>query len=84
MNLIFSTNAWEDDLKWQSQDKRILKRINRQITEIQRSPVEGIGKVEPRKHGLSDYWSRRIDRANRAVYKADEERVRIMQLSHHD
>lgn len=83
MNLVFSTNAWGDYLYWQSQDKRTLKRINWLITEIQRSPFEGIGKPEPLKHGLSGYWSRRIDHANRIVYKADDESVTIIQLRHH-
>jgi len=37
--------AWEDYLYWQQEDKRILKRINALIKDIQRSPFEGIGKL---------------------------------------
>ncbi len=83
MRLTFSSNAWEDYLYWQSQDKRTLKRINRLIKEIQRSPFEGIGKPEPLKHGLTGYWSRRIDGSNRIVYKAEDESITIVQLRHH-
>ena len=61
MKLIFSEHAWEDYLYWQRTDRKILQRINALIKEIQRAPFEGIGKPEPLKHGLSGYWSRRIN-----------------------
>ena len=60
MKLTFSTQAWEQYLYWQNTDKKILKRTNLLIKDIQRTPQEGIGKPEPLKHGLSGYWSRRI------------------------
>ena len=62
MKLTFSTKAWEQYLYWQTTDKKILKRINLLIKDIQRTPQEGIGKPEPLKHGLSGYWSRRNKR----------------------
>ena len=83
MNLIFSTNAWEDYLYWQKTDKKILKRINQLIKEIQRSPYEGIGKPEPLKHGLAGYWSRRINDEHRIVYKHEEDFIKIAQLRYH-
>ena len=83
MSLTFSTNAWEDYLYWQRQDKKTLKRINTLIKAIQRDPFDGIGKPEPLKHGLQGYWSRRIDREHRIVYKMDDEGLTIIQLRHH-
>ena len=68
MRLLWEDRAWEDYLYWQTQDKKILKRINAMIADIKRSPFEGIGKPEPLKHDLSGYWSRRIDETNRVVY----------------
>jgi toxin YoeB len=53
MKLIFSDHAWEDYLYWQGADKKIIKRINLLIQDIQRSPFEGIGKPEALKHALS-------------------------------
>lgn len=44
------SQAWEDYLYWQQKDKRILKRINALIKDIQRNPFDGIGKPEPLKH----------------------------------
>ena len=67
MKLIFSENAWDDYLYWQKTDKNMLKRVNQLISDIQRSPFEGIGKPEPLKHALSGYWSRRIDTEHRIV-----------------
>jgi len=83
MKLTFSTQAWEDYLYWQKTDKKMLKRINLLIKDIQRSVYEGIGKPEPLKHGLADYWSRRIDNEHRLVYKCKDDGVLIAQLRYH-
>ena len=66
-----------DYVRWQAQDRKILKRINTLITDIQRNGNEGIGKPEPLKHGFQGYRSRRITDEHRLVYKiaADESRI---------
>ena len=61
----------------------MLKRINALIKEIQRQPFAGIGKPEPLKHGLSGYWSRRINDEHRLVYKATDDGISIAQLRYH-
>ncbi len=83
MKLIFSENAWEDYLYWQETDKNMLKRINRLIREIMRNPFSGSGKPEPLKHGLSGYWSRRINDEQRIVYRPSEDTIFIAQLRYH-
>ena len=83
MKLIFSSIAWEDYLYWQNTDKKQLKRINRVIREIQRSPFRGIGKPERLRHGLSGYWSRRINDEHRIVYKCKDDALLIAQLRYH-
>ena len=83
MKLIFSEHAWEDYLYWQRSDKKILRRINRLIKEIMRTPFEGTGKPEALKHALSGYWSRRINDEHRIVYKVTENAVHIAQLRYH-
>ena len=79
----FSGQAWEEYLYWQKNDKAILKRINNLIKDIKRSPFEGIGKPEPLKHGLSGYWSRRINDEHRLVYKVQDNQILIAQLKYH-
>jgi toxin YoeB len=83
VKLIFSEHAWEDYLYWQRSDRRVLQRINRLIMEILRSPWEGTGKPEPLKHGLSGYWSRRINDEHRIVYKVGPDSLLIAQLRYH-
>ncbi len=83
MKLIFSENAWDDYQYWIKADKKILKRVNALIQDIQRSPLSGIGKPEPLKHGLSGYWSRRINDEHRIVYKATDDSIFIAQLRYH-
>jgi len=68
MRLLWEDDAWEDYLYWQTQDKKMLKRVNALIKDIRRSTFEGIGKPELLKHNLSGWWSRRIDDTNRIVY----------------
>lgn len=83
MKLTFSNKARDDYLYWQKTDKIILKRINVLIREIQREPFEGIGKPEALKHGLSGYWSRRINDEHRIVYKVIDDHIFIAQLRYH-
>jgi len=80
VKLIFSGNAWEDYIYSQKTDRDMLKRINRLIHEIMRDPFTGPGKPEPLKHGLSGYWSRRINDEHRSVYRLAEDAVLIAQL----
>ena len=80
MNRVFSEHARNDDLYWQRADKRILRRVNLLIKEIQRSPYEGIGKPEALRHGLSGHWSRRINDEHRIGYKVKGDTAFIAQL----
>lgn len=83
MILSWAENAWEDYLYWQFLDKKTLKRINLLIKDILRHPFEGIGDPEPLKHNWSGYWSRRIDREHRIVYKSTEDTLYIVQCRFH-
>ena len=81
--LTWTDEAWDDYLYWQNQDKKTLKRINKIIEDIKRSPFEGIGKPEPLKANLSGFWSRRIDEKHRLVYEVTDERISIVQCRFH-
>ena len=83
MILSFSDDPWDDYLYWQQQDKKILKKINRLIKEIERNPFEGIGEPEPLKYNWSSYWSRRITIEHRLVYKVLDEQILIAQCRYH-
>jgi toxin YoeB len=81
--LSWTDEAWNDYLYWQTQDKKTLKRINKLIIDVKRSPVEGIGKPEPLKENISGFWSRRIDDTNRLVYAVDEKVITVISCRYH-
>ena len=81
---IFHDDAWEDYLYWQTQDKKTLKRINDLLKDIDRNGYSGgIGKAEPLKGDLQGWWSRRIDKCNRIVFRISGERLEILQCGGH-
>lgn len=65
----WSELAWGDYLWRQAHDRKMLKRINQLIRDIERDPLSGIGRPEPLRGNLSGMWSRRIDQSNRLVYE---------------
>lgn len=81
--LVWTLEAWDDYIFWQSQDKKTLKRINRLIGEALRTPFEGVGKPEALRENLSGFWSRRIDETNRLVYAADDTTLTIVSCRYH-
>lgn len=83
MNLLFTEDAWEDYIYWQTTDKNILKKLNILLKEIQRTPYAGIGKPEPLKHKLQGCWSRRITDEHRLVYEITEDTLRIIGCRFH-
>lgn len=83
MKLLWEERAWTEYLYWQSQDKKTLKRLNLLLKDIQRDCFEGIGKPEPLKDNLAGWWSRRIDEANRVVYRRQGENIIIASCKGH-
>ena len=83
MKLTFSSKAWANYLYWQKTDQSMITRINRLIKDIQREPYTGIGKLEPLKHSLAGYWSRRINDEHRIVNKVEGDQIFIAQLRYH-
>lgn len=83
MNKLWSDEAWEDYLYWQTQDKKTLKRIHQLIKDIDRNGYAGIGKPEPLGENLSGFWSRRIDEKNRLVYRLSDGNIEIAQCRTH-
>ena len=83
MPLLWEDRGWADYQYWLDQDKKMLKKINRLITDIQRNGYTGIGKPEPLKENLSGVWSRRIDDKNRIVYYIENDVPHIVSCKGH-
>lgn len=69
MKLGFTPRGWADYLHWQDTDRDVLLRVNELIRDTLRSPFAGIGKPEPLVGNLKGWWSRRITREHRLVYR---------------
>lgn len=80
----WSDDAWKDYMYWCDQsNKATIKKINRLMKEIDRSPFSGIGKPEPLKHDLSGKWSRRITDEHRLIYRVDKKILYIYSCKDH-
>ncbi len=83
MQILFTESAWDDCLYWQKNDKKILKRINLLLKEIKRNPFQGVGKPESLKFQLKDFWSRRITKEHRLVYRIQEDKLQVIACRYH-
>ena len=79
----FARHAWEDYQYWVQHDRAVARRIVRLIDECLRHPFRGAGNPEPLKHELAGYWSRRITREHRLVYRVSDRRCEIAQCRYH-
>lgn len=68
---------------WIKTDPGKLERIERLVRAIQASPFAGIGKPEPLRGDLTGWWSRRIDREHRLVYRVERDVLFILQARRH-
>ena len=81
MNKVFTKNGWKDYVYRQTEDRKILKKINNLIEDVCRNV--GIGKPEPLTGNLAGFWSRRINDKDRLIYKIDENNVYILACRYH-
>jgi toxin YoeB len=86
VKIVFSSWAWEDYLFWQD-DPKMIARINALIKECMRDPFRGTGKPEPLGGNLTGWWSRRINREHRLIYrvkgKGEMQALEVAQCRHH-
>ena len=87
MKVMFTSEAWRDYVRWQSEDTTVLARLNSLIGECRRTPFKGVGKPEPLKRNLSGWWSRRITDEHRLVYRVsgsgDAQTLEILSCRYH-
>ena len=66
-----------------TQDKKIIRKINNLIKDIDRNGYYCTGKPEQLSENLVRYWSVRIDKANRIVFKIVNNTLEIWQCGSH-
>ena len=82
MKKLWEDDAWEEYKEWLNVDKKILKRINELIKDIERYGVlEGRGK--PKKLKYREEYSRRIDEEHRLICKVQNNIIIIVSCKGH-
>ncbi len=81
--IVFESSAFADFNDWIKLDKKTYRKIIELIKDINRHPFQGLGKPEALKHDFNGYWSRRIDREHRLVYKVTNEEIIILSCKYH-
>jgi toxin YoeB len=79
----FNGKAYEEFIEWAETDKDIYEKIKTLLKDISRDPFKGLGKPEPLKHDLRGYWSRRITKEHRLVYKVEGDMLTILSMFGH-
>ncbi len=75
MEVIFKTEALNDLKYWRNTgNKAAQSKIQSLLKEISQTPYNGSGQPEPLKYDLTGYWSRRINKEHRILYKVYEDR----------
>jgi len=83
VNLTFTPDGWDDYLYWEATDKAVLRRLNRLIEDILRTPFEGLGQPEQLRHQLAGCWSRRLTEEHRLVYRVSADSVVVLMARYH-
>ena len=87
MKIVFWPTAWDDYLEWKAEDAKSLARLDSLIEQCMRDPFRGTCKPEPLGQNLAGWWSRRICREHRLVYrvtgKGDGQALEVAQCRYH-
>ncbi len=83
MNIEITAAAMEDFKYWKSHQPSKAAKIKSMLENILETPFAGIGKPEPQMFDLQGYWSRRIDREHRLVYKVTGDTVIVVACRYH-
>ncbi|MCU7558474.1 Txe/YoeB family addiction module toxin [Macrococcus capreoli] len=82
--ILFYETGFEDYNYWQTNDKIVLKKINKLIKSIMVDGVnDGIGKPEKLIGNFAGCYSRRITHEHRLVYKIENDMICILQCRYH-
>jgi toxin YoeB len=79
----WAAQALEDLAHWDKTDRRIARRTRGLVEHVLEHPFTGIGKPEPLRYEWSGYWSRRITKEHRLVYRVEDDTVYIAQCRYH-
>lgn len=81
-NVELSSKAKKElQLHYKAGNKSDIRKIEQIFLELSKTPFEGTGNPEPLKYHLAGYWSRRINRKDRIIYRVFEDKVVVLVVS---
>ncbi|MDT8907396.1 MULTISPECIES: Txe/YoeB family addiction module toxin [Pseudomonas] len=81
--IAFVPDGWEDYQYWDANDPTKHATVDELIEACLRDPFKGVGRPEPLKGDLTDYWSRRIDKEHRFVYAYENDTLTVISCRFH-
>ena len=83
-SIVFEGKTWLKYEELRKKDKKLHLNICKIIIEMQRgNPSKGTGKPEKLRHNLSGFWSRRLSKGDRVIYKFDDNAIYIFAIGGH-
>jgi toxin YoeB len=83
-SIVFEGKSWSKYEELRKKDKKLHVNLCKIIQEMQREdPAQGLGKPEQLKHNLNGFWSRRLSRGDRVIYKYDDTSIYIFAIGGH-
>lgn len=83
-SIVFEGRTWNKYEELRSKDKVLQKNLCKILKQMQRDdPAKGLGKPEQLKHNLTRFWSRRLSRKDRVIYKFDKYSIQIFAIGGH-
>ena len=79
----FTAGGMRDLGYWEATDARMVAKIRSLIGGIQASPYAGLGKPEALKGDLGGWWSRRITKEHRLIYRINTGAIEISRCRYH-
>ena len=83
MSVKFSPTALDEFFCLAKREKRIFKALVKIIEDTQRNGIGGLGHPEQLSGNLSGWWSKRLDEANRMVFRIEYDTVIISKCYTH-
>ena len=81
--LRFQKEAYEQLEEWRRVSPTVFRRIGELIKSIDETPNSGIGKPEALRKDRKGFWSRRITKKDRLVYRVMENVIEIASCKFH-
>ena len=83
-SIVFEGKTWLKYEELRKKDKKLHINLCRVIQEMLKGdPARGMGKPELLRHNLSSFWSRRLSKGDRVIYKFDDKAIYIFAIGGH-